>query len=87
MGEGLEHVSREETRMASKPMGRCSTSKVIQEGQKEAATEGHVTPTETAMIRNAGDKWWWGCGAPGALVHSWAMEDGAALQKANPTIQ
>jgi hypothetical protein len=56
--------------MASKCMKKYSNSLVIKEVQIKITLKFHLTSLRMARI-NINNKFWWGCGNTGTLIHCW----------------
>ena len=57
--------------MVNRHMRRCSTSETISEMHIQTTMRYHLIPGRMAVIKTRDNRWWWGCGENGTLIHCW----------------
>ena len=65
------HFSIEDIKRDHRHIKKCSTSLASREIQIKTTMTCHFIPFRMAIINKSTNKYWWGCGEKGALVHCW----------------
>jgi hypothetical protein len=64
-------MNKKKNKSWSKYMKKCSISLVTKEMQIKTTLRFHFTPVRMTRIKGRNNKWWWGCGETGILIHCW----------------
>jgi hypothetical protein len=63
------NFSKGKSQLAKKYMKKCSMSLALKEMQIKTTLKFHLTSVRMVVIKNTNNKWWWGCGGKGNLIH------------------